>query len=79
MNATIKDMNWWEKLAWTAMGWHYGCKKNLPVVLRVILYPLGLLCIPLGAICLPHYMCAPIGMIVPDFLRPIGYKTTEGN
>lgn len=76
---TIKDMNWWEKFAWTAIGWHYGCKMNLSIVLRVVLYPFGLLCIPFGALFLPHFMCAPLGMPVPKFFQSVSDITTEGN
>ena len=64
----LKDFNWMEKLIWTAIGWHYGCKSQ-PKVFRVLLYPMGLISIPVGAMCLPwRHMVAPVGMPVPKFL-----------
>jgi len=81
----MKDMNWWEKLVYTAIGWHYGCMQQ-PWILRMLLYPFGVLCIPFGAAFLPHYMCFPPGMPVPHFLQsnsPISPKnqhnTLQGN
>lgn len=65
---TLKDMNWWEKIAYTAIGWHYGCRDNLPKFLRVFIYPLGIITIPFGAAFLPHYMVHTTNMPIPKFL-----------
>jgi len=56
----IKDLSVWEKLVFTAIGWHYGCMMQ-PMFIRLFAYPVGLITIPLGAAFLPHYMVWPNG------------------
>ena len=59
---SIKDMNCYEKILFTSLGWHYGMMQNKFLIL---FYFLGIIAIPLGAIILPHYMIWPPGVKVP--------------
>jgi hypothetical protein len=70
MKCNLKSLNLFEKLIFAGIGWHAGCMRQ-PRVIRVLLYPLGLLAIPVGWALLPHWLIWPSGVKLPEmFLSP---------